>query len=125
MLKNFSSDDDLLCFESARLLEQSLTNENRSYIVEHGLRTSVLVACECARNPSFERSRIGVGILEHLFKNSEEVCCDVIKMGGLCSILYVCRSTDVETLRHCAAALANLSLHGGHENQEAMIQHKV
>ncbi|KFM64304.1 Sterile alpha and TIR motif-containing protein 1, partial [Stegodyphus mimosarum] len=32
---------------------------------------------------------------------------------------------DIETLRHCAAALANLSLHGGHENQEAMIQHKV
>lgn len=53
------------------------------------------------------------------------MCHEVIRMGGLCSILYVCRSSDVETLRHCAAALANLSLHGGPENQEAMIQHKV
>lgn len=32
---------------------------------------------------------------------------------------------DVETLRNCAAALVNLSLYGGAENQEAMIKKKV
>lgn len=125
LLKNFNSEDDQIRFESARLLEQSLTTENRAYIVENGLETTVQISCECTRSCSFERSRIGVGILEHLFKNCEEVCHDVIRMGGLCSIIHVVRSTDTETLRHCAAALANLSLHGGHENQEAMIQHKV
>ena len=125
LLKNFSSEDDQIRFESARLLEQSLTTENRAYIVENGLQKTVQIACECTKSCSFERSRIGVGILEHLFKNSEEICHDVIRMGGLCSIIHGVRSTDTETLRHCAAALANLSLHGGHENQVAMIQHKV
>ncbi len=38
---------------------------------------------------------------------------------------YRCRKNDVETLRHCAGALANLSLYGGAENQEAMINRKV
>ena len=36
-----------------------------------------------------------------------------------------CRRSDVEILRHCAGALANLSLYGGAENQEAMIKRQV
>ncbi|CAL1284299.1 unnamed protein product [Larinioides sclopetarius] len=125
LLKNFNSDDSTIQFESARLLEQSLTTENRLYVVKHGLATVVKVACECSKSPCVEKSRIGTGILEHLFKNSEETCHEVIRLGGLSAILYECRNCDVETLRHCAAALANLSLHGGPENQEAMIQHKA
>ncbi|XP_054718977.1 NAD(+) hydrolase sarm1-like isoform X2 [Uloborus diversus] len=125
LLRNFDSDDGHIQFESARLLEQSLITCNREHIVKHGLETVVRVACECARSPCAERSRIGVGILEHLFKNSEETCKEVIRLKGLTSIIHTCRNTDVETLRHGAAALANLSLHGGPENQEAMIQHKA
>lgn len=43
------------------------------------------------------------------------------KSGGLDAVLFECRKNDVETLRHCAGALANLSLYGGAENQEGMI----
>lgn len=48
-----------------------------------------------------------------------------MKAGGLDSVLYECRKNDIETLRHCAGALANLSLYGGADNQEAMIKRKV
>lgn len=53
------------------------------------------------------------GILEHLFKHSEGTCSDVISLGGLDTVLFECRKNDIETLRHCAGALANLALYGG------------
>lgn len=65
------------------------------------------------------------GILEHLFKHSEGACSDLIDLGGLDTVLFECRKSDIETLRHCAGALANLSLYGGADNQEAMIQRKA
>ena len=40
-------------------------------------------------------------------------------------VVNVCRSSDVESLQHCASALANVAIFGGAENQEAMIQRKV
>ena len=47
-------------------------------------------------------------------------------MGGLDTIVEQCaKSKDVETLRHCASALANVAMYGGCENQEAMIKRKV
>ncbi|KOB74008.1 Sterile alpha and TIR motif-containing protein 1 [Operophtera brumata] len=115
-----------LQFSSAKLLEQCLTTENRAHVVENGLEKVVNVACVCTRQAnSVDHSRIGTGILEHLFKHSESTCGDVIKLGGLDAVLFECRKNDVETLRHCATALANLSLYGGAENQEAMIKRKV
>lgn len=57
-----------------------------------------------------------------MFKHSEVTCSDVIKLGGLDVLLYECRRRDIATLRHCAGALANLSLYGGAENQELMIK---
>ncbi|XP_013145995.1 PREDICTED: sterile alpha and TIR motif-containing protein 1 [Papilio polytes] len=96
-----------LQFSSAKLLEQCLTTENRAHVVENGLEKVVNVACVCTKYAnSVEHSRIRTGILEHLFKHSEGTCSDVIKL-------------------HCATALANLSLYGGAENQEAMIKRKV
>lgn len=113
-------------FSSAMLLEQCLTTENRAHVVENGLEKVVNVACVCTKNAnSAEKSRVGTGILEHLFKHSEATCSDVIRMGGLDAVILECRKNDVETLRHCAGALANLSLYGGAENQEAMIKRKV
>ncbi|XP_046389688.1 NAD(+) hydrolase sarm1 isoform X2 [Ischnura elegans] len=121
-----AADNPDLQFSSACLLEQCLTTENRSYVVETGLEKVVNAACVCTKNTnSAEHSRVGTGILEHLFKHSEGTCSDVIRLGGLDAVLFECRKNDIETLRHCAGALANLSLYGGAENQEAMIKRKV
>lgn len=125
LIKNCVEGDRDLQFSSARLLEQCLTTENRSHVVENGLDKVVNVACVCTKNTKTDHSRVGTGILEHLFKHSEGTCSDVIRLGGLDSVLFECRKNDVETLRHCAGALANLSLYGGAENQVAMISKKV
>lgn len=126
LMNNCEVKDADLQFSSARLLEQCLTTENREHVVEHGLDKVVSVACVCTKNNnSVEHSRVGTGILEHLFKHSEGTCSDVISLGGLDTVLFECRKNDIETLRHCAGALANLSLYGGAENQEAMIKRKV
>ncbi|KAI4461552.1 sarm1 [Holotrichia oblita] len=126
LMENCTKGDNDLKFSSAKLLEQCLTTENRAYVVENGLDKVVKVACVCTKiSNSYDHSRIGTGILEHLFKHSEETCSDVVRLGGLDALLFECRKSDVETLRHCAGALANLSLYGGAENQEAMIKRKV
>jgi hypothetical protein len=125
IMRNCMDENKELQFSSAQLLEQCLTTENRAHVVEHGLDKVVNVACACTRNSQTDHSRIGTGILEHLFKHNEGTCSDVIKLGGLDAVLFECRKNDVETLRHCAGALANLSLYGGAENQEAMINRKV
>ncbi|CAH1986157.1 unnamed protein product [Acanthoscelides obtectus] len=126
IMNNCTKGDKELQFASARLLEQCLTAENRAHVVENGLDKVVNVACVCTKKSnSVDHSRVGTGILEHLFKHSEETCSDVVRLGGLDALLFECRKSDVETLRHCAGALANLSLYGGAENQEAMIKRKV
>ncbi|KAF6206107.1 hypothetical protein GE061_017332, partial [Apolygus lucorum] len=79
-------------FASAKLLEQCLTSENRDYVVSNGLEMVVTSACICTKNSnSVEHSRVGTGILEHLFKHSEQTCGEVIKLGGLDSVLFECR----------------------------------
>ena len=125
LMRNCVQGDMKIKFSSAKLLEQCLTTENRTHVVDNGLDKVVNVACVCTKKQSTEHSRVGTGILEHLFKHSEGTCSDVIKLGGLDAVLFECRTSDVETLRHCASALANLSLYGGAENQEAMILRKV
>ncbi|KAG1686944.1 Sterile alpha and TIR motif-containing protein 1 [Nymphon striatum] len=124
LINNCSSETKDLQFMSAKVLEQCLTTENRAYVVENGLDKVVRAACADRRN-RVAHSRVGSGILEHLFKHSEGACGEVIQLGGLNAILYDCRSSDIETLRHCAAALANLSLYGGSENQQSMIESKA
>uniref|UniRef100_A0A182QCA4 ADP-ribosyl cyclase/cyclic ADP-ribose hydrolase n=1 Tax=Anopheles farauti TaxID=69004 RepID=A0A182QCA4_9DIPT len=125
LMRNCVDNDSDVQFSSARLLEQCLTTENRTHVVKNGLDKVVNVACVCTRNNATDHSRVGTGILEHLFKHSEDTCSNVIRLGGLDAVLFECRKNDIETLRHCAGALANLSLYGGSENQEAMINRKV
>ncbi|XP_021698316.1 sterile alpha and TIR motif-containing protein 1 isoform X5 [Aedes aegypti] len=125
LMKNCINNDSAVQFSSAKLLEQCLTTENRSHVVKNGLEKVVNVACFCTKNSGTDHSRVGTGILQHLFKHSEDTCSNVIRLGGLDAVLFECRKNDVETLRHCAGALANLSLYGGAENQEAMINRKV
>lgn len=125
LMHNCGNKDKSLQFSSARLLEQCLTTENRSHVVELGLKKVVSGANACTNNSQTDHSRVGTGILENLFKHSEGTCSEVITLGGLDAVLFECRKNDVETLRHCAMALANLSLYGGAENQEAMMHRKV
>jgi len=126
LMDNCVSGDEALQLSSARLLEQCLTHENRGYVVERGLEKVVSLACGCTeQNTSVDQSRVGTGLLEHLFQHNEGTCSDVVKLGGLDAVVRECRRQDVEILRHCAGALANLSLYGGAENQEAMIKRKV
>ncbi|XP_037935665.1 NAD(+) hydrolase sarm1-like isoform X2 [Teleopsis dalmanni] len=125
LMTNCVQSDMKIQYSSAKLLEQCLTTENRTHVVDNGLDKVVNVACVCTKKSDKEHSRVGTGILEHLFKHSEVTCSDVIKLGGLDAVLFECRTSDVETLRHCSSALANLSLYGGKDNQEAMINRKV
>nr|SVE92212.1 EOG090X00FC [Megafenestra aurita] len=126
LINNCVSDDSNVQLSSARLLEQCLTQENREYVVECGLDKVVSVACGCTEpSAHVDQSRVGTGLLEHLFQHNEVTCSDVVKLGGLDAVVRECRRSDVEILRHCAGALANLSLYGGAENQEAMIKRQV
>ncbi len=126
LMENCVSDHKELQYQSAKLLQQCLMTENRGYVVEKGLEKVV----DLAKNYTVDirdvkRSRVGTGILEHLFKHCESTCSDVIALGGLDNVVNECKSTDEETLRHCAGALANVAMYGGAENQEAMINMKV
>lgn len=117
--------DEEIKYQSARLLEQGMSNENRNYIVDNGLTKIVNLACDFTRSNRVEHERVGTGLLGQLFRVSEEACKDVIKKGGLKAIVYHCRSTDNQTLRNCASALANLSLYGGNENHGSMIKEQA
>jgi hypothetical protein len=126
LIDNCVAEHKNLQFQSAKLLQQCLVTENRGYVVEKGLDKVVTVAKQFTDNiRNVEQARVGTGILEHLFKHCETTCGDVIALGGLDRVVNVCKSTDVETLRHCASALTNVAIYGGAENQEAMIQRKV
>ncbi|XP_021955057.1 NAD(+) hydrolase sarm1 isoform X7 [Folsomia candida] len=125
VISNFNSNQKDLRVASAKLLEASLTPDNCNYVVEKGfdcLDKVVKVASELCE---VEESRVGTGLLRHLFRHSEETCSDVLRLHGLERVISESRRMDVETLRNCAAALVNLSLYGGAENQEAMIKKKV
>lgn len=114
-----------LTFASARLLEQCLTADNRNYVVDYGPEELMSVAQECVTRgtkKNHEEVRVGTGIIAYLFKHSEEVCAQLIRRNALKTILYECRSSDLDTLRHCACALANLALYGGSDNQKTMTQ---
>jgi hypothetical protein len=123
---------DKLRLNSAKLLQYCLETENRGYVVEKGFDKVVGLAKnylqldnEGKRVYDEPYIRVGTGILEHLFMHSESTCGDVIAMGGLDMLVNECKSTDIQTLRHCASGLANVAMYGGAENQEAMITRKV
>ena len=127
VMENLQTNHTGLQFNSAKLLHQCLVTENRGYVVEKGLDKAVAVAKKYTRPDvrDVNQTRVGTGILENLFKHSETTCGDVIAMGGLDTVVSECQSTDIETLRHCASALANAAMYGGSENQELMIKRKV
>ncbi|XP_059144255.1 NAD(+) hydrolase SARM1-like isoform X3 [Physella acuta] len=123
IVSNLASSNRELMKASARLLEQSLTTSNRRQVSENGLELVVKMTHD-ARGDC-ELAQTCTGILESLFKTSEDTCAKVIKLGGLDTITYWCRCNDRVTLKNCAIALSNLALYGGGENQQEMAKHKV
>ncbi|XP_036124804.1 NAD(+) hydrolase SARM1 [Molossus molossus] len=108
--------------QAARLLEQILVAENRDRVARIGLGVILNLAKE--REP-VELARSVAGILEHMFKHSEETCERLVAAGGLDAVLYWCRRTDSALLRHCALALANCALHGGQAAQRRMVEKRT
>ncbi|XP_065588258.1 NAD(+) hydrolase SARM1 [Cyrtonyx montezumae] len=108
--------------QAGQLLEQILVAENRDRIARIGLGVILNLAKE-RDVPQLAQSVSG--ILEHMFKHTEETCSQLISDGGLDAILYWCRWTDPVVLRHCAMALANCAMYGGQGNQRLMIEKKA
>ena len=123
VLENCVSKSRKLVLASARVLEQVLTTQNREYVADNGLEP-IFYMCQHFKGDQ-EIAELITGILESLFKTSEEACFKLIQLGGLDLILLWCRSQERMTLRHCAIALANLALYGGPDCHAVMIQHKV
>ncbi|XP_042549280.1 NAD(+) hydrolase SARM1 isoform X1 [Dipodomys spectabilis] len=108
--------------QAARLLEQILVAENRDRVARIGL--GVILNLSKEREP-VELARSVAGIMEHMFKHSEETCQRLVAAGGLDAVLYWCRRTDPALLRHCALALANCALHGGQAVQRRMVEKRA
>ncbi|KAM8991417.1 NAD(+) hydrolase SARM1 isoform 1-T1 [Ara ararauna] len=108
--------------QAGKLLEQILVAENRDRIARIGLGVILNLAKE-RDVPQLAQSVSG--ILEHMFKHTEETCFQLISDGGLDAILYWCRWTDPIVLRHCAMALANCAMYGGQANQRLMIEKRT
>lgn len=107
---------------SSQILEQCLTNENVSYLAKTGLVRIVRVATSCVQNGEVE---IGTGILKHILKHSEGSCLEIIRFGGLDSLIIGCQKDNVNSLRHCAEAFINLALFGGSRAVEVMMKQNV
>ncbi|XP_051535160.1 NAD(+) hydrolase SARM1-like [Myxocyprinus asiaticus] len=108
-----------ITYESAKLLEQILVSENRDYVARMGLGVILNLTRE---QEDAQLARSVSGILEHMFKHTEETSAQLITHRALDTLLYWCRGTDPTVLRHCAVALANCAMYGGHRCQRMMIE---
>ncbi|MCJ8740235.1 hypothetical protein PDJAM_G00056630 [Pangasius djambal] len=108
-----------ITYESAKLLEQILISENRDYVARMGLGVILNLTRE---QEDAQLARSISGILEHMFKHTEETSAQLIGDGAMDALLFWCRGTDPTVLRHCAVALANCAMYGGHRCQRLMIE---
>lgn len=108
-----------ITYESAKLLEQILVSENRDYVARLGLGVVLNLT---RQQEDAQLARSVSGILEHMFKHTEETSVHLITNGALDALLFWCRGTDPTVLRHCAVALANCAMYGGHRCQRWMIE---
>ena len=117
--------DDCLWLSALKALEQIMMEANRAYISQHALFGALVGVASKQDGGSVEVVRCGTGVLENLFKVSEQVCGELVRSGGLQGVISACRCTDPLTLLHCAAALANCAMYGGPAGQAAMMEHKA
>ncbi|KAI5099101.1 sterile alpha and TIR motif-containing protein 1, partial [Silurus meridionalis] len=108
-----------ITYESAKLLEQILISENRDYVARMGLGVILNLTLE---HENMLLAKSLSGILEHMFKHAEETSAQLIGDGAMDALLFWCRGTDSTVLRHCAVALANCAMYGGHRCQRLMIE---
>ncbi|KAM6946049.1 NAD(+) hydrolase SARM1 [Aplochiton taeniatus] len=111
-----------ITYESAKLLEQILVSENRDYVARMGLGVILNLT---RKQEDAQLARSVSGILEHMFKHTEETSVQLISNGALDALLFWCRGTDPTVLRHCAVALANCAMYGGHRCQRSMIEKRA
>ena len=75
LIEKCVSENKELQFQSAKMLQQCVVTSNRGYVVEKGLDKLVMVAKLYTENmKDVDKTRVGTGILEHLFKHSETTC---------------------------------------------------
>ncbi|XP_006011059.1 NAD(+) hydrolase SARM1 [Latimeria chalumnae] len=123
LLNLLQSAETEIKYEAAKLLEQILVADNRrDRVARIGLGVILNLSKE---RDDVQLSRSVSGILEHMFKHTEETCFQLISNGGLDAILYWCRCTNHTILQHCAVALANCAMYGGRANQRLMIEKKA
>ena len=119
MLNLYTSSDKDLQLAVAKVIEQVMVADSRTYMANHALFEAVVgVACSHAAS-SIES---GIGILENFSKVSLETCKHLIRLDALESILITCRSSDNAVLQHCAAALANCAMYGDSETRASMVR---
>ena len=110
---------------SARVLSQCLTSPNRDYLVTADDGLNVVVHMSKKNRTDAAMLADSTGILEGLFKHSENTCRRLVELGSLDLMSFSCRSVDHCTLRNCAMGLANLALYGSKENHEAMMAARI
>ena len=123
MLTLLHNDNSDVRLEVSKGLEQVMTQANRHFIAGHKEFDAVakVACCQSCQ----EGVRCGMGILENLFKDSQETCLRLIHSGGLDCVLKGCRNADRTILQHCAAALANCSMYGGSKCQMSMVSRQA
>ena len=108
---------------AAAIISQSMVVTNRDFVARHRLQDVVRVVAEVKMDRRM--SPAATEILQCLFKHSHDTCTAVIRLGGLDTLLYLCRTFDTTILRHCSMALANLTIFGNRDCQQEMIRRKA
>lgn len=108
-----------------RALEECLSASNREYISSNGDTLTRLVDTLKSFNLE-EEIRVAVSLLESLFKHSACTNVRMIDASALDYVLTACKTaTNVQTLKHAALALANLSIYSDNQCQQRMIAKNV
>lgn len=119
-----------LKYASAKLLNHCLTKENAAHLIQHNYANVpdlVEFCCHLARRRgSTENEQVGTGILRNLLDYNEDTCKEIlIKLNAIDTILFECRTADIQTLRNCVHCLANVVLFGGEECQQKLVDRSL
>uniref|UniRef100_A0A915KQR1 ADP-ribosyl cyclase/cyclic ADP-ribose hydrolase n=1 Tax=Romanomermis culicivorax TaxID=13658 RepID=A0A915KQR1_ROMCU len=109
---------------AGRALEECLSGPNRDYLVEKDMIDDLVNVSKSFKEG--DELRVGVSLLESLFKQSSQTNSKLIEMGALDYVLDACKATTIsQVFRHAALALANLSMYSENDCQQKMITKNV
>lgn len=128
LIRLFCDDDAPTSIREAcgETLEKCTSSANRAYIMTKDLLDDVVKSIKTFKDDN--GLRIGVALLEAMFKDNAEVNARLIKLEALDYVLDVCKKTANEsskTFRHAALALVNLAMSSDNACQQAMIAKNV